>query len=188
MSNNLKAPKKIYCPEKNEIYPSITFIKDRIASNVWVAIANPDKALNGLHYRYATPEDEKGAKIVTKEDYPDVRKKSKRPKLENSDQPIKRCWSNEEMTNLKKSRTIADSMSDYLNQLESIFTRPMGDQEKVEAFNMAALLVGKLMVSFCDFCEKQEIYVERGVRGGRIKPKASENNKEDDYDFVEVEQ
>ena len=93
------------------------------------------------------------------------------------------------MTNLKKSRTIADSISDYLNQLESIFTSPMSEEEKIENFNVAALYVGKLMVSFCDFCETQEIYVERGVRGGKVRgTKIEEENKEDDYEFVEEEE
>ena len=46
------------------------------------------------------------------------------------------------------------------------------------------------MVSFSEFCETQEIYAERGARGGKIRKKAEteaeEENKEDEYEFQEV--
>ena len=176
--------KKVYCIEKNEVYPSITFVKERINPNVWNALEDSEKAVGGFHYRFATPEDELTATIATKQDYPNRRKTKKKVKEE--EQPVKRGWTKEEVAKWNKVKNIADSMTNYLNQLESIFTSPMGEQEKIEAFNMAALFVGKLMVSFCDFCEIQEIYVERGARGGKIKPK-KEENKEDDYEYEEVD-
>ena len=188
--------KKVYCIEKNEIYPSVTFVKDRINASAWGAIADPTKTCGGLHYRYATEEDLLNGVEANPSDYPKREKKEKKVAVINSDgekaiisAPIRRGWTNEELEKWNKARKIADSMTNYLNQLESIFTSPMSDNEKIEAFNMAALFVGKLMVSFCDFCETQEIYIERGSRGGKIKnKKIEEENKEDDYEFIEDEE
>jgi hypothetical protein len=189
--------KKVYCVEKNEIYPSISFVKDRISSNAWAVVMDPTKTCHGLHYRYATPEDLLKGTPVNPEDYP------KKPKVKRAISPyavvnsdsdeenlpfVKRGWSNEELEKWKKAKEIADNISGYLNELEKIFTAPMNDTEKVESFNVGALLVGKLMVSFCDFCDTQEIYVERGVRGGKIRTKkVEEENKEDDFEYEEVE-
>lgn len=181
---NFGEAKKVFCVEKNEVYPSITFVKERVEVNIFKALSNPEKDLKGYHYRFATPEDELNGKLVSKSDYPNRRKPNKRP-IKEEVQPVKRGWTKEELEKWQKAKLIADSMTNYLNQLESIFTSPMSEQEKVESFNMAALFVGKLMVSFCDFCETQEIYVERGARGGKIKSK-KEENKEDDYEYQEV--
>ena len=49
--------KKVYCIETNELFPSINFIKDRVSSNVWIAIQEPERTANGKHWRYAPPED-----------------------------------------------------------------------------------------------------------------------------------
>jgi hypothetical protein len=187
--------KKVYCIEKNEIYPSISFVKERVASNIWMAIKEPERVANGFHWRYATPEDLINGTEINPADYPKRAKgkkiiKTVTPEGEVKEEyvPIKRGWSNEEIAKWNKSKEIADTMSNYLNQLESIFTSPMSEEEKIENFNVAALYVGKLMVSFCDFCETQEIYVERGVRGGKVRgTKIEEENKEDDYEFVEEE-
>ena len=63
----------------------------------------------------------------------------------------------------------------------------MNETEKIESFNFAALIVGKLMVSFSDLCDTQELFVERGVRGGKIRgKKVEEENKEDDFEYEEV--
>lgn len=187
--------KKVFCIEKNEIFPSISFVKERYCSNVWMAITDPKRTAGGFHWRFATPEDELNGTVINPEDYP---KKEKGRRIINplnlvedgeNVQPIaKRGWSNEELARWQRAKEIADSMTGYLNELEKIFTIPKGDQEKIDDFNVAALYVGKLMVSFCDFCETQEIYVERGSRGGKIKKKAEEVNKEDDYEYVEVDQ
>lgn len=187
--------KKVFCIEKNEIFPSISFVKERYCSNVWMAITDPKRTAGGFHWRFATPEDELNGTVINPEDYP---KKEKGRRIINplnlvedgeNIQPIaKRGWSNEELARWQRAKEIADSMTGYLNELEKIFTIPKGDQEKIDDFNVAALYVGKLMVSFCDFCETQEIYVERGARGGKIKKKAEEVNKEDDYEYVEVDQ
>lgn len=184
--------KKVYCIEKNEIYPSINFVATRITQNIKEALKDPEKAIYGKHYRFATPEDLAMGREVSKADYP-KKNKSKTKVVEEipvkvSETPVvKKRMTNEELDNLKKAREIADSMTDYLNQLEGIFTKPMSEQEKIDSFNMAALYVGKLMVSFCDFCATQEIYVERGVRGGKIISKKKEaENKEENYEFVEV--
>ena len=43
------------------------------------------------------------------------------------------------------------------------------------------------MVSFSDLCDTQELFVERGVRGGKIRgKKVEEENKEDDFEYEEV--
>ena len=187
--------KKVFCVEKNEIFPSISFVKERYCSNIWMAITDPNRTAGGFHWRYATPEDELTGTVINPEDYP-KREKGKRiinplnlaDDVDNVQPLVKRGWSNEEIARWQKAKDIADSMTNYLNLLERIFTTPKSDQEKIDDFNVAALYVGKLMISFCDFCETQEIYVERGTRGGKIKKKAEERNKEDDYDFVEVDQ
>lgn len=189
--------KKVYCVEKNEIYPSISFAKERISTSIWTAVMDPTKTCLGMHYRYATEEDLLKGTPVNPEDYP------KKPKHKRAISPysaantdsdddnatlVRRGWSNEELERWKKAKEIADKISGYLNELEKIFTAPMNDTEKVESFNVGALLVGKLMVSFCNFCDTQEIYVERGVRGGKIRgKKVEEINKEDDYEYEEVE-
>ena len=181
---NFGEPRKVYCVEKNEIYPSINFVKERIHSNIWKGIKE-EKKLDGLTYRFATPEDELNGTVMSASDYPIKRKVKHKPKKEEP-APVKRGWTNEELNNLSKAKQIADSMTNYLNQLEQIFTSPMSDNEKIESFNVAALYVGKLMVSFCDFCDTQEIYVERGSRGGKIRNKKEVVNKEDDYEYVEA--
>lgn len=187
--------KKVYCIEKNEIYPSVSFVKDRIGSNAWAAVMDPKKTCHGLHYRYATEEDLLKGILANPEDYP------KRPKMKRSISPyavandeeenlpfVKRGWSNQELEKWKKSRGIANNISDYLNQLEKIFAAPMNETEKIESFNFAALIVGKLMVSFSDLCDTQELFVERGVRGGKIRgKKTEEENKEEDFEYEEVE-
>lgn len=191
----LKKAQKVYCIETNEIFPSLSFVKDRVISNIWLAVQEPTRTAAGRHWRYATPEDLLVGKEVTAADYPNKKKPKKKiiQTVENGQvqevvaSSVRRGWSSEEIENWKKAKTIADSMTNYLNQLESIFTSPMSENEKLEAFNMAALFVGKLIVSFCDFCETQEIYVERGARGGKIKTKKVEENKEDDYEYEEVE-
>lgn len=186
--------KKVYCVEKNEIYPSISFVKDRIGSNAWAVVMDPKKTCHGLHYRYATEEDLLKGNPANPEDYP------KKPKVKRAISPyatsnneeenlpfVKRGWSNEELEKWKKSREIANNISSYLNQLEKIFAAPMNETEKIENFNFAALIVGKLMVSFSDLCDTQELFVERGVRGGKIRgKKVEEENKEDDFEYEEV--
>lgn len=183
--------KKVYCVEKNEIYPSISFVKDRIGSNAWAVVMDPKKTCHGLHYRYATEEDLLKGTPANPEDYP------KKPKVKRAISPyatsnneeenlpfVKRGWSNEELEKWKRSREIANNISSYLNQLEKIFAAPMNETEKIESFNFAALIVGKLMVSFSDLCDTQELFVERGVRGGKIRGKKVE--EEDDFEYEEV--
>lgn len=91
----------------------------------------------------------------------------------------------EELQRMKQSKVVANSISDYLNQLERIFTEPMTEQQKVEAFNQGALYTGKLMVAFANLCDLLKIYEERGVKGGVIRKKA-EPKKEEQYEFKEV--
>ena len=184
--------KQVYCVEKNEIFPSVSFVKERYCSNVWMAIQDSKRTAGGYHWRYATDEDLKKGKEINPDDYP---KREKSTRVMNplnigdgEAQPMaRRGWSNEEIERWKKAKEIADSMTNYLNLLEQIFTSPMSEEDKIENFNVAALYVGKLMVSFCEFCETQEIYVERGVRGGKLKKRTTEENKEDDYEYVEEE-
>lgn len=199
-----KTPQKVYCIEKNEIFPSITFVKDRVCSNVWKAIKSPEVTAGGCHWRLATPEDELTATIAKASDYP-KKKVNKRPAAVAPDysssitnegyggeylQAVKRGWTNEELARWKKAKDIANRITEYLNSLEKIFAAPKTETEKIEDYNVAALLVGKLMVSFSEFCETQEIYAERGARGGKIRKKteveAEEENKEDEYEFQEV--
>lgn len=47
-----------------------------------------------------------------------------------------------------KLKDRADSVSDYLNQLEKIFTEPMNDEQKLSQFNSGALYAGKLSRSY----------------------------------------
>jgi hypothetical protein len=188
--------KKVFCIEKNEIFPSISFVKERYCSNVWMAITDPKRTAGGFHWRFATPEDELNGTVINPDDYP---KKEKGRRIinplnlvedgENIQSIAKRGWSNEELARWQKARETANNISCYLNQLEKIFAAPMNETEKIESFNFAALIVGKLMVSFSDLCDTQELFVERGVRGGKIKKKVEEEvNKEDDYEYVEVDQ
>lgn len=198
-----KAPQKVYCIEKNEIFPSVTFVKDRVCSNVWRAIQDPTRVSGGYHWRLATPEDELTATVAKASDYPKKVIK-KKPRFDPSSidedysggeylQTVKRGWTNEELARWKKSKALANKISVFLNELEKIFVAPKTETEKIEDYNVAALLVGKLIISFTSFCDMLEIYAERGARGGKIKKRAEEDeefeeeNKEDEYEFQEVE-
>ena len=90
----------------------------------------------------------------------------------------------EEVERRLKLRDAGNSMQSYLNQLESICSTPMSDIEKGEAFNQVSLLVGKLVVQFCNIAELTEMFEEFGVRGAK-KPKKNLAEIYDQYEYVE---
>lgn len=92
-------------------------------------------------------------------------------------------YKKEEVLKFRKAREVADSIADYLNQLEKIFTEPMNEQQKVEAFNQGALFTGKVLVAFSNLCDLCDIYKERGVRGAIKKKQPAEEEK---YEYKEV--
>lgn len=57
-----------------------------------------------------------------------------------------------------RGKELAGNIEGYLNQLEEILSKPMGVDEKAEAFNQISLLVGKLMVSFADFENNYNVF------------------------------
>lgn len=57
-----------------------------------------------------------------------------------------------------RGKEIAENMECYLNQMEEILSTPMGVDEKSDAFNQIALLVGKAMVSFTDLENNYDIF------------------------------
>lgn len=74
------------------------------------------------------------------------------------------AYSKEELQKREKGRELADNISAYLNDMEKILSEPMTEQEKSEAFNQVALLVGKTMVSFCSMCENYDVYAGRRTK------------------------
>lgn len=95
-------------------------------------------------------------------------------------------FTREELEKQKKARDTALSITGYLNTLEEIFNHPMSEQEKAETFNQIALMLGKVMISFCDLCDLCGINEERGVRGGKKKTKFVPDS-EDVFEYKEVD-
>ena len=83
-----------------------------------------------------------------------------------------------------KLRNAGNSMQSYLNQLEAICSTPMSDVEKGEAFNQVSLLVGKLIVQFCNVADLTDMFEEFGVRGAK-KTNKKLDDIYDQYEYVE---
>lgn len=83
-----------------------------------------------------------------------------------------------------KLRDAGYNMQSYLNQLESICAAPLSDTEKGEAFNQVSLLVGKMIVQFCNIADLTEMFEEFGVRGAKKKDKSLDEIY-DQYEYVE---